>query len=203
MSRAGALFVLLCASCGGGGNPPLGPTLPSAELPPPVEPAAERPAAPPPKKITNEPDVPRGAAAARVAELARVAEGVLAAFVNADAHPTPDGKTLLFLSDRDGVMAVYAAPAGDPAAPARRLTDRAERTGSFAPTRDGKAVILRSDTGADESWGLFRVPLAGGAAEALTPDEPLVRGPTFEPQDAPGKLYYAARKKDEPHTAVH
>jgi hypothetical protein len=63
--------------------------------------AAPRPEA------TSDPDVPQGAAAARDAELAKLAAPFVDAFVNNTPSFTPDGKKVVFLSSRDGLPQAY------------------------------------------------------------------------------------------------
>jgi dipeptidyl aminopeptidase/acylaminoacyl peptidase len=193
------VLVLLAGACGGR-QAELEPTLPPPEAPPPEE-AAAPPAAAAPRPANSDPDPASNSA--REKELAARAAIVVAAFANKQAELTRDGKTLYFLSDRDGISTLYRADAGDPAAPATRLLDRPERIGDFRVSRDGRSLILRSDTSGDERWSLFRADLDGANLVELTPGARLQRGPAFEPAGAPGRLYHVARRLDSPTTEIH
>src|SRR5262249_42344769 len=168
MSRAFVLGLAL-AACS---SPPaqLGPTLPPPNAPPPAEPVA---AAPPPEPkskpaVTSDPDTPTGADAARDAELAKKVRPIIEAFVDNGAALTPDGKRLIFRSDRDGLAQLYAADPAQPAAPATRIVTSTERVGDFAVARDGKYVLYMQDKGGDENWSLWRVDLDGKNPTELT-----------------------------------
>lgn len=194
-----ALALAACASS----DVTLKPTLPPPEAPPAPEqaPAKEAPA-PAPKKIDSSPDVPRGATARRDGELAKQAAGVVGAYANGDPRLSPDGKRLYFLSDRDGISTLYAADAADPAAPATRLVAREERISSFELTRDGKAILFRSDTGGDDNWSLFRVGLDGKDLVELTAGEKKNQGVPIEPEGAPGRIFYTVRDRSAATTEL-
>src|SRR5262249_49679071 len=98
------------------------------------------------------PDVPTGAAAARDAELPKLAAPIVDAFTNTAPPFTPDGRKVVFLSARDGMPQPYVADAARPDAPAARLATLKQRVGAVRPTPDGKYVLFTSDVGADENW---------------------------------------------------
>src|SRR4051794_5844038 len=62
-----------------------------------------------PPAVDASPDTPTGAAAARDTELTTRAAVYFDAFVNMSPSFTPDGKRLLFLSNRDGLPQLYVA----------------------------------------------------------------------------------------------
>src|SRR5690349_15266264 len=150
------LLVLFLAACGSSSQ-----TAPAPATSPPVAAPAPAPAAAPSKsaqrEANSEPDVPTGAAAARDAELAKVAAGFLDAFVNTSPVLSRDGKKVVFDSNRDGLPQLYVADASKPDAPATRLVSTKERAVDARTTKDGKSVIFKSDKGADENWDFFRV----------------------------------------------
>jgi hypothetical protein len=126
------LVLPLVAACSASSRPATRTTEPLSPPPevapaPPVEPPAAEP------EVDAEPDVPAGAAAARDAELARQAEVYVDAFLNMAPVWMPDGKRIVFISNRDGLPQVYVADARDPAATATRLTVMTERVGVDRP----------------------------------------------------------------------
>src|SRR5262249_15336285 len=178
MLRPRLLAGLVCvAACAGGGPATITATLPPPNAPPPPEPP------PPPKVVaepakkaaTNEPDVPTGAQAARDAELARKVEPIVRAFLDTDGVPTPDGKRLVFVSNRDGVPQLYLGDAAKPSAAATRIVTTSERVGLIAASPDGKSAIFSSDHDADENFSIFRVDLTSLQVVELTPGAALVR----------------------------
>jgi dipeptidyl aminopeptidase/acylaminoacyl peptidase len=110
---------------------------------------------------TSEPDKPSGSAAARDAELAKQVTPLVDAFLNSAGVLVPNGKRLVFRSNRDGIDQLYIADASKADAPATRLFTSSERVTGARVTRDGKAVVFRSDKGADENWSIYRVDLDG------------------------------------------
>ena len=69
------------------------------------------------------------------------------------------------MSPRSGPLAARTRHA------ATRLFTSAERVTCARVTRDGKAVVFRSDKGADENWSVYRVDLDGKDLTSLTPGE--------------------------------
>lgn len=167
------LMVSLLAGC-----PP-----PPAPAPPPAKPAqptsttpTAKSSAAPAVPASVEPDTPTGADATRDAELSKQATGILAAYSNHSPRLTPDGKQVVFVSDRDGLPQLYLAEVARPEAPPLRLVTTQDRTLPLEVTPDGKSVLFQSDKGADESWSIFRVDLDGKNLVELTPGEKLQRG---------------------------
>src|SRR5215475_11269377 len=102
------VLAAVCGACGKEVPVVIAPTLPPVNAPPPAEPAAPpAPVVAAKPKVTSDPDVPSGPAAARDAELARMVEPLLAAFHDDAGALSPDGKRLVWISDRDGVDQVY------------------------------------------------------------------------------------------------
>jgi dipeptidyl aminopeptidase/acylaminoacyl peptidase len=84
---------------------------------------------------------------------------------------SPDGRWLSFIAPRDGVMNIWVAPVGDPAA-AKPLT--AEKVRPIRQTfwsPDSKQVLFVQDKGGDENFLLYGVDVATGAQKNLTPFE--------------------------------
>ena len=148
------------------------------------------------------PDVPTGAAAARDSVLAAQAAPIVDAFVNTGGILVPDGRQVVFRSNRDGINQLYVAEAGRPDAPARRLVTAPERTGAFSVTHDGRHVVFALDKGADENWSFWRVDLDGSNLTELTPGETLNRDYPFSPAQVPDRIFYSARKKEAPLTTL-
>ncbi|HEX6433374.1 MAG TPA: hypothetical protein VFZ87_04000, partial [Gemmatimonadales bacterium] len=161
------------------------------------ETAPAAPAAP-----TAKPDVPTGAIAARDSALAAQAAPIVDAFVNTAGVLVPDGKQVVFRSNRDGLNQLYVAETERPDAPARRLVTAPERVGPFSVTQDGRYVIYGLDKGADENWSFWRVDLDGSNPTELTPGEILNRDYPFSPPQVPDRIFYSARKKEEAVTRV-
>lgn len=158
-------------------------------------------AAAPPRDAT--PDVPSGADAARDAELAKAATGVLDAFINSEPVLTRDGKRVVFVSNRDGLPQLYIGDVARPDAPATRLVTSTERMGSAVMTPDGKALVFSSDHGADENWSYFRVNLDGSALIELTQGARRQRDRAIIPDGKPDTMFYSARAMSDVGTSVY
>lgn len=196
-------FLLLAALTSCGPAPVTGPPPAPTPAPTAAPPAAPPPAAPAaPAAGPASPDVPAGADAARDAELAKRITPLVDAFTNFGARFTPDGKSIVFRSNRDGLPQLYVADAAKAQAPARRLVTTTERVGGAAIAPDGKSVVFISDKGADENWSIFRVGLDGKETVELTPGEALQRSLPFLPDRAPGTMFYTARAKSDVSTRL-
>ncbi len=156
----------------------------------------------PPPAVDAKPDVPSGAAAKRDAELAERAAGYFDAFVSNDPAWTPDGKRVVFASNRDGLPQLYIADATKPTSPATRLFTTKERLGDPFVTRDGKALLFVSDVGADELWSIYRSNIDGSGVVDLTPGERLNRDGFLVPEKLPGTMFFSARKMSEPKSTL-
>lgn len=164
---------------------------------------AQPPARPPEPEANANPETPAGAAAARDAELAAKAAGFIDAFTNTEPVLTRDGKRVVFVSTRDGLPQLYTAEAAKPQAAPTRLLTTTQRVTDLLPTKDGKALLFRTDTGADENWSIFRVGLDGKDPVDLTPGERLNRDGYTVPDGAPDKLFFSARKMSESKSTVY
>jgi dipeptidyl aminopeptidase/acylaminoacyl peptidase len=152
---------------------------------------------------TSEPDKPSGTDAARDVELAKQVTPLVDAFLNNAGVLAPDGKRLVFRSNRDGIDQLYVADATKADAPASRLFTSSERVTGARITRDGKTVVFRSDRGADENWSIYRVDLDGKNLTELTPGETLNRDDIFLPERASTVMYFSARKKEQGASLVY
>jgi len=84
---------------------------------------------------------------------------------------SPDGRWMSWLAPHEGVMNVWIAPAGDPAA-ARRMTGATDRPIPryfWAP--DSGSLLYIQDKGGDENYLLYQVDLESGEERTLTPFE--------------------------------
>jgi dipeptidyl aminopeptidase/acylaminoacyl peptidase len=199
--RNALIFAVVLAACGGPARSPT-PTLPevapeAARPPEPAKPAA------PVAAVDATPDVPSGADAARDAELTKLAKPLFDVVVNSGPVFTRDGKRVVFVSNRDQLPQLYVSDAGKPDAPATRLVTSGDRVGGAALTPDGKALVFRSDHGADENWVLYRVNLDGSGLVSLTPGATLSRDPAIIRDGQPGTMFYSARAKADVGTAVY
>ena len=206
MRRTVLLSALLAVACSGSSKStttePLLPPEP-APTPPVVADPVPAPKPAPPPEVDAKPDTPSGAAAARDAELGAKVAGYIDAFTNSEPHFTKDGKRILFVSNRDGLPQLYVADAKKPTAAAKRLVTTTERVGSPVPTHDGKAMIYRSDTGADENWSMFRVGLDGAGTVELTTGEKLQRESPVLVDGAPGVMFFSGRKLSEAKSTIY
>jgi dipeptidyl aminopeptidase/acylaminoacyl peptidase len=200
--RSAALAAVFLAACSGSSKPdtttPPGPSDPADHAV--TRPGDQEPTTGPP--VDARPDTPSGAAAARDAELATLAGGLLDAFVNSQPVLTRD-KRVVFVSNRDGLPQMYIADAKQPASKATRLVTTTERVTGLVRTPDGKAVIFQSDTGADENWSFFRVGLDGEDLVELTPGAKLNRDGAVIPAGAPDTMFFTARAMSEARSTVY
>ena len=204
--RNALIVAVVLAACGGPSKSPP-PALP--ETPPepsrPEPPASVSPpvAAVPAPTVNATPDVPSGADAARDAELAKAATGVIEAFINGEPVLTRDGKRVVFVSNRDGLPQLYIGDVARPDAPATRLVTSTERMGSAVVTPDGKALVFSSDHGADENWSYFRVNLDGSGLVELTPNARRRRDGAIIADGKPDTIFYSARAMTDVGTSVY
>lgn len=147
------------------------------------------------------PDVPPPADGARIAELSEKARAIVEAHGDSEASFTPDGKQVVFVSNRDGLPQLYRADRSRAAAPPVRLTRTTERVTTPLALPDG-SVLFRSDKGADENWSFFKVGLDGQNLVELTPGEKLQRDKPALATAGGGTLFYSARKASEPASSL-
>ncbi len=197
------LAVLLAASaCRGTGASAPPPAAPASTPAPAPVPAEAAPPAPAPAARVD-PDPPGGDDPQREEALAREVAPFFDAFVNSDAAFSLDGRQVAFVSNRDGLPQLYVGEVRSPSAAPRRLTRTTERVTDALVLPDGKTALLRMDEGADENWRIYRVPLAGGELEELTPGEKLQRDAPEVAEDAPDNVYFSARKMEEKASTLY
>ncbi len=87
------------------------------------------------------------------------------------ARLSPDGTQLSYLAPSGGVLNVWVGPVDQPEAaePVTNDTERGIRNYAWAYT--GDAVLYQQDKGGDENWHVYRVNLASGDTQDLTPVE--------------------------------
>jgi dipeptidyl aminopeptidase/acylaminoacyl peptidase len=196
-------MVLLLTACGSSGKAGPEPVAPPATMAQPSPIQTPSPSKSAQREANSEPDVPTGAAAARDAELAKVAAGWIDAFSNTHPVLSRDGKKIIFLSNRDGLAQVYVADATKPDAPATRLVATQERMVEPVTTKDGKSIIFLSDKGRDQNFDFFRVDLDGKNLVQLTSGEPLNRDAALVPDGKPDTLFFSARKMSESTSSIY
>ncbi|WP_394839789.1 prolyl oligopeptidase family serine peptidase [Pendulispora rubella] len=134
-----------------------------------------------------------GASLAREKELAQKVAPILDAFSNREPVLTPDGKRVVFVSNREGLPQLYLGDPAHPEAPAVRLQTSSDRAFSPLVTRDGKTVVFGSDRAADEQVTFFRVDLDGKNLTILTPRDRLLRDSPQLPAKAQDMLFFSGR----------
>lgn len=159
------------------------------------------PADPPAKVVDATPDKAKGDV--REAEFGKLAAGYVDAFSNGAPHLTPDRKRVVFGSNRDGLPQVYVGEVGKPGDKPLRVVQTTERAQVSALTKDGKTVIYKADTGADENWSFWRVGIDGKNAVELTPGEKLNRDDVVLPDSLPDTMFFSARKMAEPRSTLY
>jgi len=201
-ARLAIVPFLVLVSCGS-------PTAPIVSTPTAVMPAGTGPLAPPPSvppvaaPSKVEPDVPSGADATRDAELTIEAANIFDAFVNTLGSLTPDGKKVLFRSNRDGIPQLYLADASKPDSAATRILQTKERIADGRVMQDGKTLVFRSDKGADENFSIFKVGLDGQGLVELTPGETLHRDELILADGVPDTVFYSARAMKEKAARIY
>jgi dipeptidyl aminopeptidase/acylaminoacyl peptidase len=133
-------------------------------------------------------------AAARVAVLLDV-------YQNGSPVLSPDGRRVVFASNRSrkgqaaGLFMVDLTRPQDDATPLAGLPEGL--VGPVVFTRDGKSLLVRTDSGGAESFHIQRVLLDGSKTIDLTPGEALWRDTPIVPRDTPDVLVYGARKHSD------
>ena len=150
-----------------------------------------------PIQASADPDVSTGEALAREKELAKKVAPILDAFSNREPALTPDGKKVVFVSNRDGIPQLYLSDvsrdAAPPETPATRMLSSSERALGPQVTRDGKTVVFASDQAADEQVTFFRADLDGKNVVQLTPKDRLLRDSPLLPAKTQGTLFFSGR----------
>ncbi|MFH1436459.1 MAG: prolyl oligopeptidase family serine peptidase, partial [Pseudomonadota bacterium] len=138
---------------------------------------------------------------ARDSELAEAASALIDLHVNHSHDISADGKTITFVSDRDGLSQVYLAQVDKPKDPPVRLTETTERCEFPRFTPDGKHIVYVSDTGGNQRYRIFSVAAGGGEPVCLTPDEGLERHAPFMTADG-STMVYSAGSMEEGKTLI-
>jgi len=133
---------------------------------------------------------------ARDAELAKEAAFFIDLYTNDSPALSNDGSRLAFVSNREGISAVYAAAVADPSGAPVRLSDLSQRALQPRFTPDGTKVLYLSDVGADEKYRIWSVDAGGGAPVCLTPEGDLWRDPPLVTADGKTMVYTAAELKE-------
>jgi dipeptidyl aminopeptidase/acylaminoacyl peptidase len=128
---------------------------------------------------------------ARDAELAPKALALLQAFTNGRPRLLSDGQ-VVFVSNRDGLPAIYVGDAAQPSAPPRKLPGPKERIAGYELLPDEKTVLFLSDVKSDQLFSVFMVGLDGTRLTKLTPGEPLTRSVPLVARDLPDLFAYTA-----------
>jgi dipeptidyl aminopeptidase/acylaminoacyl peptidase len=171
--------------------------------PPPVASTADTNASSAPKPEVVDPDVPSGDDAKRDGELTADAAGIFDAFYNMAPKLTPDGKKVVFKSNRDGMPQLYVGEVAKPDAAPTRLVTTKQRIGEFLVAPDGASVIYLSDQGADENWSIFKVGLDGQNVVELTKGETLHRDRPIVPLGVKDTMFFSARPNNEKNGRIY
>jgi dipeptidyl aminopeptidase/acylaminoacyl peptidase len=115
---------------------------------------------------------------------------------------SPDGRRLLYVAPRDGVLNVWvrSIEGGDD----RPVTGDGRRGIMHAGwTPDGSRIFYLQDRDGDENWHIYDVPADGGPARDLTPFPGVSAFPIATHPDFPHALLAAINARDRRHHDVH
>jgi len=129
--------------------------------------------------------------------------GFLEAFTEYSPDFTPDGKRVVFLSNRDGLPQMYIGDLAKPAASPARIVTTSERVGGMQVLKDGKTILFLSDVGADEHWSIYRVGIDGNGLVDLTPGERINRDGPVVPDKKQDTMFFTARKMSEAKSTLY
>ena len=144
-----------------------------------------------PEAADSAPTVLSAAQLARDAELAPKALTLLKAFTNSRPRLLSDGR-VVFISNRDGLPAVYVGDTAQPSAPPRKLPGPDERIASYEVLPDEKTVLFLSDVKSDQLFSIFKVGIDETGFSNLTPGEPLTRSVPLVARGVPDLFAYTA-----------
>jgi dipeptidyl aminopeptidase/acylaminoacyl peptidase len=82
---------------------------------------------------------------------------------------SPDGKKLSYLSNVDGVLNVWVAPANDPASAKAITQDKKRGVRQYHWAFTNEHVLYAQDDGGDENWHIHLVEVKSGTDKDLTP----------------------------------
>jgi dipeptidyl aminopeptidase/acylaminoacyl peptidase len=146
-----AAAALACGACGSPKTSPA-PSLPPTSDPPAA--AAPAPAAPE-APLSSVPLIPRA--------------DFFGNPTRAQPRLSPDGKQLLWLAPRDGVLNVWVAPVDNLEAAKPVTEEKGRPPRNVMWSESGKHILYTNDKGGDENFQLYGVELASGKTRALTP----------------------------------
>ncbi|HTO97252.1 MAG TPA: prolyl oligopeptidase family serine peptidase, partial [Myxococcales bacterium] len=115
---------------------------------------------------------------------------------------THDGAHLVFGSNREGSLQLYAGEVAQPSAAPRRITPGTERVQTAALTRDGKGILFTRDRGADENSHIFRIALDGSGLVDLTPGEGVRSDPPALPLRRTDLMIFGRRSVKSPASTL-
>jgi dipeptidyl aminopeptidase/acylaminoacyl peptidase len=145
-------------------------------------------------------DAAREPLAASVVDAYPNSNGIFSSLV---ATWSPDGKSILFGSLRDGMPEIYLGDSKDPAGAPRAITQGPERAIWAGFTRDGKSILFLRDHKGDENHAIWRVGRDGSGAVNLTADEAMHREEPLLPRGKPATIFYSASKTSEPSSHLY
>ena len=177
------LPVVLLAACGGSA-PPVATASPPPRPTPPA-PQAE------PAAADSSPTVLTPAERARDAEIEAKVTPIIDAFANRWPRLLRDGH-VVFISTRDGLPALYLGDTREPSARPKKLPGPDQRITAYEVVPGEKSILFLSDVHGDGNFRIFRVALAGGAAQDLTPGESMHRDFPHVALRVPGLFAYSA-----------
>ncbi len=117
----------------------------------------------------------------------------------AGAVLSPDGKAVVFSSNISGRFNLWKVAVGGGAPTPLAKSEERQYGPTISP--DGRWVVFQSDTGGNELYDLYAVPLAGGAVVNLTAtDDASEQGPIFSPNG--GLIAYSRKLKAAPQSDI-
>jgi dipeptidyl aminopeptidase/acylaminoacyl peptidase len=110
---------------------------------------------------------------------------------------SPDGSAISWLAPLNGVMNIWVAPRGDPAAARPVTRDTRRGIGPYQWAFDNRHLIYRQDEGGNENWHVLAVDLVTLATRDLTP-LPDVQARIEETSPAhPGEILVGLNDRDK------
>jgi dipeptidyl aminopeptidase/acylaminoacyl peptidase len=195
------IALVLSAACGA--EPPPNPSTTPTEAPPPtVAPTVDPNAVPNGAGVNADRTTPTAAQQAVEAKLAARLAPFIDAYSNTEPVLSPDGKHVLFRSNREGTWNLYVGDLAKRADPPLRITQGTERAASGTWAADGKYVVFQRDNGADENFHMWRVAADGTGETDLTPNGTLHRDGATVPLRKQDTIVYSARATSDPKTFV-
>jgi hypothetical protein len=172
---------------------------PRATVPPPVIPPDKAPDTTPPTPPV--PDEPQAVGTPSTSLIPR--DLLFGNPVRAGVQISPDGKSLSWRAEVDGVMNVWVAPVGDLAAAKAVTDDKVRPIRQYFWSEASTHIIYMQDVGGDENFHAFAVELATGKRTDLTP-YPGVRAEVVGTStSAPGTLLIAMNDRDASYHDVY